>query len=481
MTDGAWKRAVERRVLAHVRSLGLLRPGDRVLLMLSGGADSMGMLQLLLLCDRSLALRIRPAALHVDYGLRGADSTRDRHIVQETCAAHGLPLHVVEAPAGLRGANFQERARALRYDSARALAAEHGYTRIAVAHNRDDQAETVLYRLAKYPSPAALAGMAPLDGDLIRPLLCLDAAEVRAYCREERLAYGEDVSNQEPVYVRNRLRLEVLPELKALNPRFAEGLAEAAAVARQERELLDVLAEQAWGRAVAGSPRRSAGGDGLADEDGREGAPLALDVRALAGEPPALRSACLRRLAREVMGERASVGRRLTTALADLADGPAGRRVALPGGWEAVRAGRLLNVRRRDQLELHRCAPAPVSVGPDRAATVAFCARAYRLSLLHGARFRRDAQQAWLGLAQPPNSVLLRHPRRAERFAPLGAGGSVTVLQFLADHAVPVAERRRALVIEIDNEIAWVAGRVAESFRVSESTLFTLHLRREDQ
>jgi tRNA(Ile)-lysidine synthase len=483
VTGGAaWERVIERRVLAHVRSLGLLRPGENVLLMLSGGADSMAMLQLLLLCDRDLALGITPAALHVDYGLRGADSQRDRRIVEEACAAHGVELHVMEAPAGLRGPNFQERARVFRYDAARALAAVHGYARIATAHNRDDQAETVLYRLAKYPSPAALAGMAPLEGDLVRPLLCLDAAEVRAYCRTTGVTYGEDVSNREPVYARNRLRLQVLPELKAVNPRFTEGLAEAAAVARQERELIDRLADEAWDRAVAGS--RGLPSDGRAAEDiggdsGCWGAPAALDVDALAGEVPALRSACLRRLARVVMGERAPVSRRITFALTDLAEGPAGRRVALPGGWEAARAGRLLVVRSRDQG--HSCAPARVRLSLEQEPTVAFCAGSYKLKLIDGARFTRDADQAWIGLAGVPGSVLLRHPRRAERFVPLGAGGSATVLQFLADHAVPVAERRRALVIEVDDAVAWVAGRVAQSFRVSESTLFTLHLRREDK
>jgi tRNA(Ile)-lysidine synthetase-like protein len=76
---------------------------------------------------------------------------------------------------------------------------------------------------------------------------------------------------------------------------------------------------------------------------------------------------------------------------------------------------------------------------------------------------------------------MLRHPRRGERFAPLGAGGSTTVFQFLADHAVPAAERARALVIDVDGAVAWVADRVAESFRVSESTMFTLHVRREDR
>jgi tRNA(Ile)-lysidine synthetase-like protein len=262
-----------------------------------------------------------------------------------------------------------------------------------------------------------------------------------------------------------------------MNPRFTEGLAEATAVARQERELIDSLAEQAWRRALVGPIRHPSAGPAVAD-DGRDLVP-ALDMDALSGEPPALRSACLRRLARDVMGERASVSRRLTTALTDLADGPPGRRVALPGGWEAVRAGRLLTVRRREPA--HVCAPAIVRLVPPEAATVAFCSGSYTLRLIDGSCFTRDTQQAWLGLTALPSSVLLRHPRPAERFAPLGAGGSATVLQFLADHAVPAAERRRALVIEVDNAVAWVGGRVAESFRVSESTLFTLHLRREDK
>jgi tRNA(Ile)-lysidine synthase len=477
----AWKRSVDRRVLEYVRSLDLLRPGERALFMLSGGADSMAMLELILRCDVRLRLGMRPAALHVDYGLRGADSVRDRRIVERACAAHRVELHVVVAPRDLRGPNFQERARAFRYAAARTLAAEHGYSRIATAHNRDDQAETILYRLAKYASPAALVGIAPLDGDLVRPLLCLGADEIRAYCREGGIGYGDDVTNQQPVYARNRLRLHVLPELNAVNPRFAEGLAEAAVAARQERELLDRMADAAWSRAVVVSPVTTARAD-LAGEPAPAGgsdASPALDVVVLSAEPQALRSACLRRLARCVLGERALVSRRVTASLALLAEGPAGRRVALSAGWEAAREGRLLSVRRRSRL--HQCTPACLRprIGEDLAVT--FCSGSYRVGLVPRAEFTRSDQEAWLGLDAVPGSVLLRHGRRAERFAPLGAGGSTTVLQFLADHAVPAAERSRALVIEVDGAVAWVAGRVAESFRVSESTLFTLHVRREDR
>ena len=462
--------SVERRVRQYVRSLELLRHGEPTLLMLSGGADSMALLKLVQTCDTSLDLSLKLAALHVDYGLRGADSDRDRHIVEEACHRHKLELHVVRAPAGLRGASFQERARELRYAAARALAVEWGYTRIVTAHNRDDQAETVLYRLLKYPSPAALAGMAPLEGDLARPLLCLGADEVRAYCRTAGIVYGDDVTNAQPVYVRNRLRLRVLRELRDMNPRVVEGLADASAVAREERVLLDALAEEAWARVSVGSVSGSE----------LECLPLfSLDVVTLAAEPPALRAACLRRLVRSALGEHVLVTRRLTEALGGLVEGLPGRRIALPGGWEAARMGRLLTVARR--ASAHTCEPAGASVRGGAVVSLSFCERGYPLELLAGDYFARATDEAWIGLPVQPVDVVLRHPRRGERFAPLGAGGSVTVLQFLADHGVPSAARARALLVEVDGAVAWVAGRVAQSFRVAESTNFTLHVRGEGQ
>jgi hypothetical protein len=105
--------------------------------------------------DRRLALGLDLCALHVDYGLRGDDSTRDREIVERACAETGIELEVVCLEAGLHGPNFQARARDLRHGRARALAAARGCDVIATAHNRDDQAETILYRLAKYASPQA--------------------------------------------------------------------------------------------------------------------------------------------------------------------------------------------------------------------------------------------------------------------------------------------------------------------------------------
>ena len=141
----------------------------------------------------------------MDYGLRGADSDRDRRIVEVACRDARLDLHVERLRGRLAGRDFQARARDQRYGLARELAAARGHDVIVTAHNRDDQAETILYRLAKYASPRGLAGMRPRDGDLARPLLSLGAAEIRDYCRAAGIALrrgchqrGADLRAQRP-------------------------------------------------------------------------------------------------------------------------------------------------------------------------------------------------------------------------------------------------------------------------------------------
>ena len=463
---GSWAAGVEGRVARFLQDLRLLHPGDRPLLMLSGGADSMALLELLRRADARLRLGLAFAALHVDYGLRGADSARDRRFVEEACAAAGVPLRVVEA-RGLGGPGLQQRAREARYAAARRWCEEDGRKPLVTAHNRDDQAETVLYRLLKYPSPAALQGM-PVSADgVVRPLLCLSSGEVRRYCASRGITYGDDVSNERVDYARNALRLEVLPAMAAITPRAAEALADVAAMAHEQQELFSSLAEQAWER-VSAPARRS-----------DEHLLPALSVAALLREAPALRTACVRRFLSAALGPGRLVGRRSVASLARLASKPGEGRVALPDGWEAAREGDLLVVRRRDGL--HDCSAASTAVSLEEPVRLGFCGRSFVLHVARGARFRKETAAAWIGLAAVPAAVTLRHPRGGDRFSPLGLEGHQTALRFLTNRGLSPAERRRSLLIEVDGEIAWVEGRVARRFRVSESTLLTLHVREEER
>jgi tRNA(Ile)-lysidine synthase len=466
---------LERRVAGFVARHDVLRSGDGVLLLLSGGADSTALLAMLPAVARRLDQGLRLAAVHVDYRARGAASDRDRGIVERACAAAGVPLDVLRLPERLRGAHFQARAREIRYGHAREVAARNGLTVIATAHNRDDQAETVLYRLSKYASPRGLAGMRPRDGDLARPLLCLGADQIRSYCRARALEYGEDESNASQVYARNLLRHDVLPRLQALNPRLSDTLAASALQAAAEADVLAAAVAAATGRVAAAAPPA--------------GAHTALDVSALAAEPSALRALLLHAQVREAMGGEALVQRRLVDALLGLAERPGdGGRVSLGRGLEAAREGGLLVI--RGAAPPHSCPPVTLSgddLPPAGGAPVAlaFCGRACEVRLVTGEALDLAAARrgdAVVGLPAPPGRVTLRHPRRGERFAPLGLGAETTVARFLAARRVPPERRRRVLVVEVDGHAAWLGftdadgarhGRVAHAFRVDESSRCT--------
>ncbi len=452
--------SLRRRAADYVAAGELLLPGERVLLMLSGGADSMALLDLVGSVDRRLGLGLELSALHVDYATRGAASTRDRQIVEEACRALAVPLRVVALAHKPTGSAFQERARQIRYDAARAVVARGEADVVVSAHNRDDQAETVLYRLAKYAAPSSLRAMRPREAGLARPLLCLGGAELRAYCRELGIAYGDDETNATVDYRRNLVRHEVLPVLRRINPRVSETLAEAAVLADEEHTVLAAAVDEAWARIAR--PVAQANGDPS----------WALDVRALGDEPAGLRALCLRRLVRRTLGDDALITRRLTQGLERLAVASAGSQtVALGRGYEAVREYELLSVRRR--AGTHACPPVALTPGSSQL----FCERRFRAELVAGAAFERRTDEAWLAVGRPDLEIVLRHPRRGDRLRPFGMAADVLLSDLFTANRVPRALRPRAVVAELDGEIAWACpGRSSESFRVTEGTPYTLHI-----
>ena len=195
------------RAEAIVRAGGLLA-GARVLVLLSGGRDSVCLL------DLAARLADEVSALHVDYGLRDSSRTDADHCAA-LCARLGVPLSV-HRPSPPGGGNLQAWARDVRYREAERLAGEESL--VAAGHTASDQVETVLYRLAASPGRRALLGMAAREGRLVRPLLEVTREETAAHCAERGLPWREDPSNASPAFARNRVRHELLPALRGLHP-----------------------------------------------------------------------------------------------------------------------------------------------------------------------------------------------------------------------------------------------------------------------
>jgi len=262
------------RVLDDVRAGGLLPAGGPVVVLLSGGRDSV--------CLLDVAVRIAGAgavaAVHVNYGLRDEASDDERHCV-DLCERLGVAVTVERPRRPEAGGNVQAWARDVRYAVATRLALERGSPGVGVVaagHTADDQVETILYRLASSPSRRALLGMRPRDGLLVRPLLGVTRAQTTAYCIERGLAWRDDVTNDGDRYARNRVRNALVPAFERIHPAAAANVLRTAALLRDEGEVLDALVD-----------------DQLDERGGR----LEIPLERLAALPSALRRLVVQRLA----------------------------------------------------------------------------------------------------------------------------------------------------------------------------------------
>jgi tRNA(Ile)-lysidine synthase len=306
-------------LLARVEATGLLSPPAPLVAMLSGGRDSV--------CMLDLAVRARgPAAvvaLHVDYGLRPS-SHEDADFCMALCEGLGVGL-VTERPVRPEGpGNLHAWARDVRYTAAARLAERRDAT-IVTGHTADDQVETILYRLASSPSRRALLGMKERDGRLARPLLGTTRAEVTAYDEERGLAWREDASNDDESFARARVRHGLLPELAAIHPAAIANVLRTAALLRDEAEVLDALV--------------------AAELDGSGAAPRGrIEAVRFAALPPALRRLVLQRLADAAAGRPVPGAARFADQVAGLSRG--GSRLDLGDGVRAVLEGGVLRAER---------------------------------------------------------------------------------------------------------------------------------------
>jgi tRNA(Ile)-lysidine synthase len=423
----------EPDMLARVRSEGLLLKGRPVLVLLSGGRDST--------CLLDLAVRVAGAdavaALHVNYGLRGAASVDDERHCADLCTRLGVEFEVRRPEPRARG-NLQGWAREVRYREAEELARARSAD-VAAGHTATDQVETILYRLASSPSRRALLGMRPRDGRLIRPLLGFTREDTAAYCEARGLAWREDESNAAPTYARNRIRAGLLAAFSEVHPGAPENVLALADVLRAEAEVLD----------------------GLVDDVIAQGGGL-VTLETLRGLPAALRRLVVQRLADEAAGGFAAGAARRADEVAALADRGTAM-LDIGGGLRAVAEYGRLRIERLD-LQGGRVPEQSVLAIPGQ---VRFGAVEVRCEVGAPARepgvIDRDALST---------ELIVRSWRPGDRIAPLGLGGATKSLQDLfTARRVPRLERARVPVVECGGEIVWVAGvATSERFKVTPAT-----------
>jgi tRNA(Ile)-lysidine synthase len=423
------------RLAEVVRDSGLVDPGSKGLALLSGGADSACLAAGLV----GFLGPSQPSGLHLNYGLR-EDSDEDEAACRELCALLGIELSVerVTLPAG----NLQAAARDVRYAAAERLRALKGGEWIATGHTRTDLAETMIYRLAVSPGRRALLGLAPRRGRLVRPLLRLGRGEARELAAAAALPFRDDPSNLDPRFARVRVRQEVLPVLRELNPAAEENLAATWAELAEEAEALDAVVAAAL------------------EDAGLSAGAVAVSADGLAGLHPAIRRLALRSLAERAVGRDLPLGRDRADEIWRLARRSEGGEVELGGGVRVVCESGHIRVVVGTEHE-----PEPVRLlvpGSCR-----FGGWELRAELLPAPVEPVGPDVATLDAQLLGPEVEVRAWQHGDRMRPLGLGGTKTLQDLFTDNQVPRSLRRRLPVVVSGGRIAWVAGvAVSEEFRL---------------
>jgi tRNA(Ile)-lysidine synthase len=419
---------------ATIRRHAMLAGGETVLVAVSGGADSVSLLYVLVQLAPAWRLALR--VVHVDHQLR-PDSSRDGEFVRMVAARLGVPAEVA-AVAVPPGDSLEAAARAARYRALEAYASHHGAHRIAVAHTADDQAETVLMRLLEGAGPRGLAGIPPVRGRIIRPLLAESRASLRALLVELGLEWIEDPSNQDRRFLRNRIRHELLPLLaNSYNPAVVEALGRTGRLVGGAARALERMAAIELDRLGATA----------ADE-------LVLSLSEMRALPQEVAAEVLR-LGAVRLGSRLPLRAWAHRGLRRVLARPAPRRPFSCGGVLIEVSAGLIRLATRPA---HALAPREIPV-PGRVVLpeVGLVLESV-LTVDADCPIPQDAQHAVFDADVLARPLIVRGRRPGDRLRPFGGPGERRLKALLLEAGLPRWERGRVPLIQAGPELVWVGG-----------------------
>jgi tRNA(Ile)-lysidine synthase len=470
-----------QRLIRKIREHEFLRPGDRVAVAVSGGADSVALF--FLLEELRAELGIVLSIAHVNHKLRAAESDEDERFVAQLAASHDLEFHSADAPIPGRAAIIAENlgaecganagtafgpssgieaaARALRYDFFRDLIRRRCVNKIATAHTLDDQAETVLLRMFRGTGIRGLAGIHPkLASEVVRPLLTFRRAELRDYLRARKQTWRDDSSNNDPAFLRNRVRQRLLPMIAdEFGDAALQHIAELAEIARAEEEY--------WAEKIS---EWNAGSRVVV-------VTASLETKPLLAQPLAAQRRQVRAWLHAHAPE-AGISFALIEEILELARGPAGKKIALPRsgivparakrGADSLPAVSGRDVRRtRTALEFER-APAP---GADQSAhyeytlpvpgiiTVPELNARIEARIVNVADLPPDRRGNLLDPACTSAMLTLRNWRPGDRYWPAHTASEKKVKELLADrHATGAKKKLWPVAVDASGTLVWMRG-----------------------
>ncbi len=451
--------SLRERVVSAINKYGMLSSGETVLVGLSGGTDSVCLLSVLAGLRTRYDLTLH--AVYVDHNLRPEEVRKEIAFCEDFCRGREINFLVKSVDVLSRvkklGHNKQEAARELRYQAFDEAALEVGATKIALAHNADDQIETMSMRFLRGAGPAGLSGMPAKRGKVIRPLIEIERADIESFLSDGKIPFVVDSSNLDTEYFRNRVRRVLVPVMKELNPSLAGTMAHTSSILQEEERYFSIVVTKVLMKMISRKTNSR--------------------IELFLAPMESMDTVILRRVLRRAIDETDSLRGISFTHVEDIIElvrrGASGDRLYLPRGIRVIRGYSLLVVTsdrpvRIDEYELHP----PAEVAVKDAGTV------IRASLDNVKGDAGDGRSSVLLDAAAMKFPLRIRPRAAgDFFFPMGFGRRKKLQDFFVDAKVPRDERDMVPIVVSGDDIVWVAGyRADHRFRVHGGTEIFLRL-----
>lgn len=433
----------------------MIRKGDRIIVAVSGGPDSICLLTIL--SDLAHELDITLIAAHFEHGLRPMEDPYETVLVKEYACEMNLPFETEKASGiDLNSSSLEEKARNLRYNFLERVRSKYNAHRIAMGHNLDDQAETVLMRLLRGSGMTGLSGIPPVrDNTIIRPLIDTHREDIIGYLEQKRLRYALDSSNNNSRFIRNRIRLELIPEMIKYQPELIEVLGRLSNHIREENSLLEILTDE-W---INNNLKRNETNEYL------------VDIRSLKGLHYALIKRIIRNIVKRNNNTLYGIDSDHIQDISDLLINPKPNiTIDLPGD--------LIIRKEYNSLIFSSRALYPDSfsyelsgMGETRINEIGRLIRIEELLNTPHTDFKTAPDSAVIDRALITFPLTLRNFRPGDRFMPLGMKGHRKVKDFFIDLKIPPHKRRQIPIILNGDQIVWIAGyRISDPFKVTPDT-----------
>ena len=441
---------MKKKVLDFIRKNKLVKKGNSVVLGVSGGADSICMLKIL--SDLQKRLGISMYVLHINHQIRGEEADEDAAFVKKICTKFKVPHRIINvdvpALAEAEGLSVEETGRYIRYDEFSKYAYEVGATKIAVAHNSNDNAETVLMNLARGTGIKGLGGIPPkremedANGNIvevIRPILCLSRKEIEQYLKENEIEYRNDSTNDSTDYTRNKIRLEIMPILENINDNAMQNITNASNELADTSEYIEKDVDEAYDEYVS-------------EENGK----LFLSDESFAIDPIVL-TGVIRKMIENTAGKLKDITRIHVGDVVSLSDKQVGKKVDLPYSIVAEREYEGISISTEDNKSDEE--------KDTREVVIAFEEDGFDVANIEELKHTK-----WLDYDKI-NDVVVRTRQKGDYIVIDADGSKKKLKKYFIDEKIPRRERDQVLVVADGNHVLWVVGyRISEAVKVTPDT-----------